>query len=295
MTSSSRATGAATCAAVALSGELLHLRRGAYSRNETGLCDESRHRQLVAATVAMLTGGVVSHLSAAVLHGLPVPPDQLDLVQVTRPGSGSGRRGHVHLYAAALAADEVTDIAGLPATSLARTVVDLGRTLSFADAVSAPDAALRTGLERAELEQVLTRAARRPGLATARRVVAFADPRSESPGEFRSRVVLHAIGLPPSSLQYDVVDASGRTVARCDFGWEEHRTVGEFDGLVEYGRLLEPGQAAGDVVHAEKHREDAVRDLDDAVVRWGSADPHPDHPARCPAAACRPRHGRLTA
>lgn len=254
-------------------GELLHLRRGAYSRDETELSEEGRHRQLVVATVPMLSTAVVSHLSAAVLYGLPVPPGRLELVQVTRPWAGSGqRRGHVHLYAAPLAADEISEVDGLPVTSLARTVVDLGRTLPFPDAVAAADAALRTGLDRAEVERALGRASGRPGIATSRRVVAFADPRSESAGESRSRVVLHAIGLPPSSLQYEVTDPSGRVIARCDFGWEEHRTVGEFDGLVKYGRLLQPGQTPGEVVHAEKYREDAVRDLGLAMVRWGTSD-----------------------
>ena len=163
-------------------------------------------------------------------------------------------------------------LSDLAVASLARTVVDLGRTLPFADAVAAADAALRTGLDREELEQVLALAAGRPGISAARRVVAFADPRSESPGESHSRVVLHAIGLPPSSLQHEVLDEQGRVIARCDFGWEEHRTVGEFDGLVKYGRLLRPGQTAADVVLGEKHREDAVRDQGYAMVRWGSPD-----------------------
>ncbi|WP_375430906.1 hypothetical protein [uncultured Friedmanniella sp.] len=253
-------------------GELQHLRRGAYSRDDAELGEESRHRQLVAATMPMLSAAVVSHVSAAVLYGLPVPPGPLDHVQVTSAGAASGRRGHVHRYAAPLAEGEIAVVAGLPVTSLARTVVDLGRTLPFADAVAAADAALRTGLDRTEVEQVLARAAGRPGVATARRVVAFADARSESAGESHSRVVLHAIGLPPSSLQYEVVDANGRVIARCDFGWEEHRTVGEFDGLVKYGRLLKPGQTVGEVVHGEKHREDSVRDLGYAMVRWGSSD-----------------------
>lgn len=69
-----------------------------------------------------------------------------------------------------------------------------------------------------------------------------------------------------------MVDANGRVIARCDFGWEEHRTVGEFDGLVKYGRLLKPGQTVGEVVHGEKYREDSVRDLGYAMVRWGSSD-----------------------
>jgi hypothetical protein len=44
--------------------------------------------------------------------------------------------------------------------------------------------------------------------------------------------------------------------------------VGEFDGRIKYGRLLRPGQDAGDAVFAEKRREDAIRDEDWGVVRW---------------------------
>lgn len=254
---------------LARAGELKHLRRGAYTRNLAELDEADRHRQLVFATLPLLVASVVSHLSAAVLHQLPLPLVRLRYVQVTRPAAGSGqRRGLVHRFAAPLATDEIAVVDGIPVTSLARTVVDLGRTLPFADAVAAADAALRRGLAPADLELAVDRAAGRPGVAAARRVAAFADARSESPGESHSRVVLQAIGLAPSSLQQIVVDHHGREVARCDFGWEAHRTVGEFDGLVKYGRPLKPGQTAADVVYAEKLREDAVRDVGWQMVRW---------------------------
>jgi len=55
---------------------------------------------------------------------------------------------------------------------------------------------------------------------------------------------------------------------RCDFGWEEHRTVAEFDGRIKYGRCLRPGQDPGDAVFEEKVREDALRDGGLQVVRW---------------------------
>lgn len=54
--------------------------------------------------------------------------------------------------------------------------------------------------------------------------------------------------------------------------WEEHQTLGEFDGRVKYGRLLRPGQRPEDVLWAEKLREDALRDLGWQVVRWTWAD-----------------------
>jgi hypothetical protein len=66
------------------------------------------------------------------------------------------------------------------------------------------------------------------------------------------------------TLQYEVPELRART----DFYWPEFRTVGEFDGKVKYGRGLRPGQSSGDVVYAEKLREDALRDLGYQVVRW---------------------------
>ena len=85
-------------------------------------------------------------------------------------------------------------------------------------------------------------------------------------------MVLLGLGLAPSDLQYEVHDAAGALVGRCDFVWEEQRTLGEFDGRVKYGRLLRPGQRPEDVLWAEKQREDALRDLGWQVVRWTWAD-----------------------
>jgi hypothetical protein len=124
----------------------------------------------------------------------------------------------------------------------------------------------------AVLQRALSAAQGRRGVAAARRAVALLDGRSESAGESASRVVLHEVGLPPSDLQLEVLDDGGRMVGRCDFGWQEHRTVGEFDGRVKYGRLLKPGQASEDVVYAEKRREDALRDQGWQVVRWSWPD-----------------------
>jgi predicted transcriptional regulator of viral defense system len=256
-------------------GELVRLRRGSYALPaEVGTEPETRHRQLVEATVPLLAAGtVVSHLSAAVLHELPVWGDQLGRVQVTRSAAAHGkRRGNVHVHTAALTADEVTTLQGLSVTTLARTVVDLGRTVPPQQAVAAGDAALRAGLSGTELDAVLALAQRRPHVAAARRVVNLLDARSESAGESASRVVLHELGIPPSSLQHEVLDASGRLIGRTDFAWEQYRTLGEFDGRIKYGRLLRPGETAADVVYREKRREDALRDQGWQVVRWSWAD-----------------------
>lgn len=84
----------------------------------------------------------------------------------------------------------------------------------------------------------------RPGRA--RQAIAFADARTESVGESRSRVAMHEAGLPAPDFQIEVRSGvTGAQVARSDFGWHERRTVGEFDGFVKYGRLLRPGQQPG--------------------------------------------------
>jgi hypothetical protein len=84
----------------------------------------------------------------------------------------------------------------------------------------------------------------------------------------RGRVLIHRLGLAVPDLQGRVRRRDGSVMARCDPGWEEHRTVGEFDGQVEYGRLLRPGQEPGEVVCQEKRREDELRDHRWQVARW---------------------------
>jgi hypothetical protein len=98
--------------------------------------------------------------------------------------------------------------------------------------------------------------------------LAFADGRSESVGESRSRVLIKRLGLPAPDLQVEVRRSSGSLIGRSDFGWRQERTLAEFDGRVTYGRLLRPGQDPSDVVFAEKLREDALRDQGFQVVRW---------------------------
>ena len=127
----------------------------------------------------------------------------------------------------------------------------------------------------AELEAALERTARLHGAGRARKVVEFADGRSESAGESLSRVLLSDLGLMPDDIQFRVVDGSN-AVGRVDFVWPGLRTIGEFDGRVKYGRLLRQGEDGGEVLYREKLREDLLRELGWQVVRWVWADL--DHP-----------------
>ncbi|MCW2721515.1 MAG: hypothetical protein JWR81_5337 [Pseudonocardia sp.] len=251
------------------SESLTTLRPGAYLPADDPRLEDvfARHVLLVRATVRKVApDAVASHASAAVLHGLPLWRTALDRVHVTKDRRSGGRRTSLlHVHVAALDGDEIVEVDGVAVTSVARTVADLARSESFEQALVPADAALHRHLVVPDdLTDAVGRGAHRSGTPRARRVIAFADAGSMSPGETLSRLAIHRAGLPPPVLQYEIPG----TGAEVDFWWPMFRTAGEFDGLAKYGRLLAPEQTAADAVVAEKIREDRVRDEQVGVVRW---------------------------
>jgi predicted transcriptional regulator of viral defense system len=135
-------------------GELTRVRRGAYAYAPgNDLARAQQHRRVVVATAPMLLGGsVISHGSAAALHGLPVWQPAVEKVHVTCSRSGHGkRRSLVHVHGAPLPPTDLAVIDGVVITSLARTVLDLARTRPMEEVVAAGDLALRLGLQPADL------------------------------------------------------------------------------------------------------------------------------------------------
>jgi len=108
------------------------------------------------------SSGVLSHSSAATLHGLGDLLD--DEPEITLPGRKQSRRG-IRLHSAALRADEVTIVEGLPVTTPARTVADLLRDRYDPSHVAeiAGDALRRDLASRHELAAALEPLARRNG------------------------------------------------------------------------------------------------------------------------------------
>lgn len=247
-------------------GQLARVRRGYFAAPDKTQSARQAHQQLIAATwPGLRSSTALSHLSAAAVLGLPLPTSGLDRVSVTRPTGGHGRRiGSLHVHEARLAAIDIVDVDGRPTTSLARTVVDLARTLPYPWAVVMCDAALRQGCPRGRLDETLARASRSPGHVQAKAALAFADPRAESPLESRE---YGAQRVPKPELQFEVY-LNGRKVATCDFAWPEHGLVGEADGMQKYGTLLWPGQTAEQAVMEEKRREENIQQAGLWLVRW---------------------------
>jgi len=266
-----RGVGASAVRRMVRDGELHKIRRGAFSTAAPNSA-LALHRTLLTSTLPLLgPENVVSHVSAAVLHGLPVASRELARVTSTRPGKGGGRiTPYLHQYRTPLPAQDVLTVDGVRCTNVARTIVDLGRCGDLASAVAAADAALRLGAPVEQLQEQLVAARRRRGLAQARAVVKFADGLSESWGESVSRVAIWWLGLPPPDLQFEVhVDG---TTYRSDFAWPQFDVLGEFDGKVKYGELLSAGMTAADAVMREKQRDSALASLGWKVVHWVYAD-----------------------
>lgn len=200
---------------------------------------------------------VASGLLAAAAHGLPFLGRLPAQPRLTLPRE-EGERPREDRPRMWLPDEHVTELAGAPVTTFARTVVDVARTRPFAFAVVTADAALRDGCTREELLEVLERCRRWPGTRSARRVIEFGDGRSESPLESLGRARHEEQGLPRPDLQVDLGDQH-RSV-RVDQYWREHRTVAEADGLGKYD--------TPQVLRAEKLREDALRDRGEQVVRY---------------------------
>jgi hypothetical protein len=220
---------------------------------------------------------VLSHWSAAALHGLPILGGWPEHVHITvgQPSGGRSRNGVVK-HSLRLDEEDVVEIDGLLVTSVSRTVIDLASSAKFRDAVVAADHALRVDrfgrkppmTVQAELWGAWERRMPFSGHARARAVIEFAETQAGSPLETVSRVTMKEIGCPRPLLQTSYFDGEG-FIGDVDFDWPEFRVVGEADGESKYlDESLRSGRTTEQVVLDEKVREDRLRALPRGVARW---------------------------
>jgi hypothetical protein len=182
------------------------------------------------------------------------------------PCHGTGSAVRAHLHRATLTADDMTTLDGVPVTSVARTLVDLGRSTSTSCAVAAIDSALNRDLVTyAQIDAVLVRCWNWPGIRRAQRAVRLSDGRAESPLESISRLVIGWLHLPRPEPQALAHDRFGTPVGRLDFYWDDFGVAGEADGAVKYTTTEE--------LPEEKVRQELLEDEAMVFVRWGWAQP----------------------
>jgi very-short-patch-repair endonuclease len=208
-------------------GRLHRLHRGVYAVGHQVLADEGRW---MAAVLAGGAGAALSHKAAAALWS--IRPTQSPGIEVTIPrkvGSRPGLRFH-HSY---LPADEVTVHAGIPVTTVPRTLFDL--------AAVVPAGQLRRAVNEAELRRLwdplsladlLARHPRRPGAAAIRAALRVGARITRSELEDRFLDFLRRTRLPAPATNVPLWLGSRWIEADCV--WRQQRLVVELDGYATH-------------------------------------------------------------
>ncbi|MEV0802644.1 hypothetical protein AB0I34_33445 [Kribbella sp. NPDC050281] len=230
---------------------------------------------------------IISHCTAAELAGLRVwtNPNRLlapgSIWLSCEPGSRRNlKRADVVLRCAGLTAADCQLHRGLWITSDARTTVDLARELPLREALVTIDHALSTSVSRGDLEAVLQRQRRWPGVQAARAAVALGNSRAESALESFARAVFSEAGLPVPLLQAQFWDHHGWMKERVDLWWPDFRTVGEADGLEKFEAAT--ATARRRLLRRSFRRDQRLADLGVELVHfgWEDAVSHPDQLVR---------------
>jgi Protein of unknown function (DUF559) len=211
--------------------------RGVYVHADVPVTHELRAH----AACVLLPAAVVSGRSAAVVWGVELAgaPDD---VEVTVPSSSHPHRlPGLQVRRADIPRAHRWHRRGMSVTSPEATAVRLAGLLAGDSAVVAVDQMVAAGVAELSAVRALADNGRGPGSARARKTCALADGLAGSPQETRLRLLVQRSGLPMPIAQYRVV-ADGRSMARVDFAWPEHKVALEYDGLW-HG---EPGQFAKD-------------------------------------------------
>ncbi len=192
------------------------------------------HRATLSVILSIGTPAAASHRSAAYLWGL-LPGAGPRIHVVTRRWERRHRldvRLHESLD---LVPTDIVRVAGIPTTTTARTIVDLGAVEPWR-VERALEAAIGSGTVTLQaVDEFVARVARRGrrGVGVIRPLLAARsqwDGATQSDLEDLFRSVLRRVGLPIGISQYRLTDVCGEFVARPDFAYPDQRLVIELDG-----------------------------------------------------------------
>lgn len=240
------------------------IRHGVYTFEDLWLTADESRRHLITARAVMRRHGdrvALSHVSAAIAHGLAHYGQDLQTVHVTRIDGGAGRQeAGVWHHEGLLLDEDLVELDGVLVVKPARAALETALLVPQGPGLVTLDSVMRKLGGPDEVLAGYELMQHWPGTLRLQVTVRLANGLAESVGESLARHLMHVHHLPMPTLQFEVRDASGNLVGTCDFAWEEHRLLGEFDGKVKYGRLLRPGEEPGDAVFREKVREDLLRE-----------------------------------
>ncbi|CDP85694.1 MULTISPECIES: hypothetical protein [Mycolicibacterium] len=195
-----------------------------YVRGEPTLRDRTVGAWLWSGRRAVIAGVAASALHGAAYVDADVP---IELIwNNTRPPAGLVVRNET------LSDDEIKRVVGLPVTTPARTVFDLGRHLSRDEAVARIDALAWT--LQVTVDDVTPLIERYPsvrGIRALKAALPLVDRGADSPRETWLRLQLTDAGMPPDETQIMVIEGRGRIVGILDMGWERFKVGVNYDGI----------------------------------------------------------------
>jgi hypothetical protein len=199
-------------------------------------------RRAVAAWLWSGRNATIAGMSASALHGSAWIDSELPAELIR---SEACDVDGIVIHRARLRDDEICFVRGMPVTTPARTVFDLGRRSRLETAIIRVDAlANATGIKPVDIERVAEYRRGARGIVQLRRVLNLMDGGAESPQETRTRLLLIAAGFPKPQTQIVVVDEYGEFVGRVDMGWAEWKVGVEYDGPQHW---TDPEQQARDI------------------------------------------------
>ncbi len=255
-------------------GVITRVRHGAYVPTPTWTTRDEVDRHLLRAQAVCLThdGRVaLSHVSGAAAHGMRLWNVDLERVHVVRLDGAKGRRQRDVVYHEEAALPEAVQTKdGMLLLPAVQCAIGAAATNCVESGVGLLDSCLDLGLaDEFALWAEYTRRTGWPHHAKLQISLRLMRRGAESLGESRGRFLCYEYHLPEPVLQFHVYDEHGNLVGITDFAWPKYRLLGEFDGMIKYGRLLKPGQDPGDVVTDEKNREDRLREVSGcAMIRF---------------------------
>jgi very-short-patch-repair endonuclease len=211
------------------------------------------------AAVGAVTGAVVSHISAALLWGFPLPlACQTNEIHLTCPlGRRALRRKGVVGHQLDLEPAEIIPGRHVQCTSPLRTWFDLAGMLGHDDLVIAGDFLFRRRnplSSLAELDRFLSGKVGKPGCRNAMRARTLLRANTDSPKETEVRLLLRRHGLPEPAINVPLFDEAGRWIQDPDMSYDREKVAIQYDGAHH--------------ASAAQRRSDIFRDEDAKEAGW---------------------------
>jgi len=218
----------------AIAGSLHRVQQGVYTVGHSLL---PRNGHLLAAVLACGPDAVLSHRSAAVLHGLLRELSSRTHVIAPNRRGRSPSDVAAHRDGTLTVADQVT-VAGIPCTSVARTLLDLAGSKDRELRYAITQAEVERKFDLREVEELLKRSKGRRGVRRLKLAISLHDPREQlTRRELEARILdlCWKWGLPlPEVNGHLVVD--GISVMP-DFIWRDAGLIVEADSRRVHGTV----------------------------------------------------------